>query len=232
MPLYETSAFLQMIYAYQKYTGDTSWSSQYNTLLNGYAQYLVKSGLYPATQLISVDAIDATANQTHLAVQSAIGLQAASKLLTNTSYAITAAAFVNQIYTHGLGLDGSSPASSTHFTYNYGQSSTWGTIFAIYPDVLLNLSTFPAAAYAMEGAWLLQQNQPAGLPFFGPYSYTESLTGGCDWSITDWSFWTSAATGNQQLITDVINATHAFITNGMNTEPFGTKYVVESPGKS
>lgn len=232
MPLFETSALFQLMYAYQKFTGDTAWASKWSTLLTGYADYLVSNGLYPATQLISVDAIHATANQTGLAVQSAIGLSAASALLNNPSYRTAATNFADKIYTHGLGLDGATPATSTHFTYNYDNPSTWGTLFPIYPDVLLNLTTFPQSAYEMEANFLLTQNKPAGLPFFGPYNYTESLTpDGCAWTITDWSFWTSAAADNVQLQSSVVNATKAFLVNGISSEPFGTKYEVETPGK-
>jgi hypothetical protein len=230
MPLFETSSLLQMVYAYQLYGNDKAWAGNYTSLLSGYATYLQYNGLIPATQLISVDAIQATANQTGLAVQSAIGLKAAGALLNNVAFTNAAEFMVNEIYGQGLGLDGSSPSTSTHFTYNYGLDSTWGTLFQAYPDVLLNLTTFPTVAYTMEGDFLLSQNQPAGLPFFGPYSYTVPLTAGCDWTITDWSFWTSAAVDNEELQGAVVNATHAFLTNGMNTEPFGTKYVVEQPG--
>jgi hypothetical protein len=231
MPLYETSALFQMILAYQKFSGNTTWAVQYTSLLTGYGDYLIEKGLYPATQLISVDAIAATANQTGLSVQSAIGLQAAAVLLKNTTYSDTANHFVDVIYNQGVGLDSSSPDTSTHFTYNYNKTDTWGTLFPIYPDVLLNLTTFPSAAYEMEANFLLTQNKPAGLPFFGPYSYTTPLTGGgCDWSITDWTFWVAASVDNPTLQGSVVNATHAFLTNGMNTEPFGTKYTVEVPG--
>ena len=230
MPLFESSALLQLVYAYQMYGNDKAWAGNYTSVLSEYATYLQYNGLIPATQLISVDAIQATANQTGLAVQSAIGLKAAGALLQNSAFTNAAEFIVNEVYNQGLGLDGSSPSTSTHFTYNYGLDSTWGTLFPAYPDVLLNLTTFPTAAYTMEGDFLLSQNQPAGLPFFGPYSYTVPLTAGCDWSITDWTFWTSAAVDNEELQGAVVNATHAFLTNGMNTEPFGTKYVVEQPG--
>lgn len=234
MPLFETSALFQLLYAYQKFTGDTAWAAQWSSLLNGYADYLVQHSLYPAVQLISVDAIRGTVNQTGLAVQSTIGLAAAAALLNNSTYRTTADSFVDQIYNQGLGLDGQTPETSTHFTYNYDHSTTWGTLFPIYPDVLLNLTTFPTAAYEMEASYLLTQNKPAGLPFFGPYDYTESLTdGGCAWTITDWTFWTSAAVDNVEFQGVVVNATKAFLTNGRavgNNEPFGTKYEVIAPG--
>lgn len=55
MPLFETSTFFIMLYAYQEYTGDTSFAAEYASLLAGYAEYLNENSLYPASQLISVD---------------------------------------------------------------------------------------------------------------------------------------------------------------------------------
>ena len=90
MPLFETSSLFILLLAYQKYSGDTAHARQYRSLLEGYADYLVHNSLYPSSQLISVDAIPATANQTGLAIQSAIGLKAASVILKNDTLADTA----------------------------------------------------------------------------------------------------------------------------------------------
>lgn len=187
MPLFETSSLFILLYAYQKYTGDTAYASQYSTLLNGYAQYLSSNGLYPASQLISVDAIAASPNQTALAIQGAIGLNAASKLLNNNTYATTAASWVNTIYNQALGLDGSSISSSTHFTYNYGQSTTWNVVFTAFSDVVLKLNTFPTAAWTMQSQWYLKQIQVLGLPFAGPVTDLNYTGTGITWGLSDWS---------------------------------------------
>jgi hypothetical protein len=57
MPLFETSSVFIMLYAHQKYTGDTSGTAEYVSLLAGYAEYLNQNSLYPASQFISVDSI-------------------------------------------------------------------------------------------------------------------------------------------------------------------------------
>ena len=46
--------------------------------------------------------------------------------------------------------------------------------------------------------------------------------------MTDWTFWAAAASKNSTFNDLVITAVHDFISNGKNTEPFGTKYVVDS----
>ena len=187
MPLFETSTLFILLFAYQKYTGDTAWAQNYLPLLEGYAEYLAANSLYPASQLISVDAIGATANQTALAIQSTIGLKAASIITGNHTYATIAANFAKTIYDDALGLDGATPAESTHFTYNYGKNTTWNVLFASYSDVLLDLNTFPSAAWELQSAWYLSQIQEEGLPFAGPIT-DKSYTGSpIEWGLTDWS---------------------------------------------
>lgn len=187
MPNYETSALFILLYAYQMLTGDTSYALQYKWLLHGYADWLVQHALYPETQLISVDVIRPTANQTGLAVQSVVGLKAASFLLNDTTYSRYAADFVNQIYFGGLGLDGLSPETSTHFTYNYGRDATWNVLFPSFSDVILDLDTFPRSAWDLQSDWYLSQMQDLGLPFAGPVDDLHYTGQRFDWGLTDWS---------------------------------------------
>lgn len=187
MPLFETSTLFILMYAYQKYTGDTVWAQSYLPLLEGYAKYLAANSLYPASQLISVDAIHATANQTALAIQSTIGLIAASIITRNSTYGTIAASFAKTIYDDALGLDGATLAESTHFTYNYGKTDTWNVLFASYSDVLLELNTFPPAAWELQSTWYASQIQEEGLPFAGPITDTSYVGSPIRWGLTDWS---------------------------------------------
>ncbi|RMX77248.1 hypothetical protein D0869_10037 [Hortaea werneckii] len=226
MPLFETSSLFILFYAYQKYTGDASWAKQYSSLLTGYADYLVNHSLYPSAQLISVDAIREYPNQTALAMQSAMGLKAASKLLENDSYATIADSYATKLYDHALGLDGSTVQDSTHFTYYYGQEDTWNVIFAAYSDVLLELDTFPSAAWDMQSEWYLRQMRELGLPFAGPTDKMDYTGSKLTWGLSDWNI-VAASASSTAVQAAVINNTHAFLTNGMNDIPFGTKYEVE-----
>lgn len=187
MPLFETSAIFILLYAYQKLTGDVSFVQKYERLLQNYAGYMAPRSLYPDSQLISVDSIHATANQTGLAIQSAIGLSAAGVLLNNSTLSNIAKSSADEIYSKGLGLNGAAPQNSTHFTYNYGDTSTWNVLFPAYSDVFLNLSTFPKEAWDMQSSWYEQQMQPSGLPFAGPANNTNYTGERFFWGLTDWS---------------------------------------------
>jgi len=178
-----------MMYAYQKYTNDTTWASQHLPLLDGYAKYLAANSLYPASQLISVDAIAGRPNQTALAIQSTIGLNAASILLGNSTYADIASSFANTIYNDALGLDGPTLNTSTHFTYYYGQNSTWNVLFTAFSDLLLDLNTFPSSAWSMQSNWYSLQIQELGLPFAGPATDLDYTGSTINWALSDWSKW-------------------------------------------
>ncbi|KXT11724.1 hypothetical protein AC579_6979 [Pseudocercospora musae] len=220
MPLFETSSMFILLYAYQKLSGNTSFTEEHSTLLPGWADYLVANSLYPASQLISVDAIAATANQTGLAIQSAIGLKAAAILTGNDTYADIADEYAKTIYNEALGLNSASVDTSTHFTYNYGDTDTWNVLFPAYSDVFLNLSTFPQEAWHTQSAFYLTQIQEYGLAFAGPENDR-----GVNWALTDWNIMYASIAGSE-LQQAIINTTHAFLTDGQNDIPFGTKYVV------
>ena len=229
MPLFETSTLFILLYAYQKLTGDTSYASQYQPLLSGYASYLANNSLYPASQLISVDAIVPQANQTALAIQSTIGLNAASILLGDDAYAILAHSFAYKIYNQGLGLNGPTPEASTHFTYYYHQPQTWNVVFNSFSDVVLNLSTFPQSAWEMESRWYNSQIQTEGLLFAGPNNYTQyTPPDPILWGLADWNV-VAAAVSSAEVQAKVVDTTWEFLTNGLNTIPFGTRYYVEGP---
>lgn len=78
----------------------------------------------------------------------------------------------------------------------------------------------------MQSAWYATQIQQLGLPFAGPVTDTSYTGTGITWGLTDWNLVVAGAssTAVQEAI---VNTTHAFLTNGLNTIPFGTKYYVE-----
>lgn len=193
MPLFETSSLFILLLAYQKYSGDTAYAQEYRSLLEGYAEYLVHNSLYPSSQLISVDAIPATANQTGLAIQSAIGLKAAGVILDNVTLSETASSFAKTLYEEGLGLDGADPTHSGHFTYNYGKTDTWNVLFPAFSDVLLDLKTFPLEAWGLQSKWYESQIQELGLAFAGPSNNLDYTGSPLEWGLVDWSELSSAS---------------------------------------
>lgn len=216
MPLFETSSLFILLHAYQKLTGDTAYAGQYGSLLRGYADWLANANsLYPSSQLISVDSIAAKPNQTGLAIQSAIGLKAASALLGDSKYANLAAAHVNEIYDKALGLDGDTLEESSHFTYYYGQNATWNVLFPAYSDVVLDLDTFPQKAWDLQSSWYGKAIGEMGL------AWSDST----QWGLLDWNI-VVAAVSSEAVQKAIVSTSHEFLTNGLHDVPFGTRYFV------
>lgn len=208
----QTAALLTMVYAYKHATGDNSWATEYTTLLQGYADYLVNNGLYTISQQSTVDAISASPNQTEITITGTIGISAFGSWSGQTNYTTFAKGRAELLYNDGLGTD----SGKTHFILHYGDSaSTWVTTFSIAPDKLLDLNTFDSAALTMQADWYAKEILPLGLPY----------ANGINFTVDDWMMFAAAYSSDEE--GDLfINAIHEVLTGGYNTVPYPTKYNV------
>lgn len=212
-----------MAYQYQQQTGDKAWAQSHATLFQRFADYLSNNGLKPSAQLDTVDSIYPSVNQTNLAITSAIGLKAYGALTGNQAYTQTGQNFANTIYTQGLGTNLYSngtfaSGTPTHFTYNYGMSTSWGTVFNLFPDQCLHLNTFPVDAVLMQCSWYMSQATSVGIPYA---SEQNDIANGM------WDMWIAAICPND--VDAIIGYEYAFFTNGKNTVPFADRFYLTGP---
>ena len=210
-----TAGFLIMFYEYQKLTGDTTFAQSHAPLLKQYANYLSTNGLHPSLQRDTVDSIPASANQTNLAIASAIGLNAYAALTNQQTFSTTAKLFAATLVNgslHALNKD------KTHFTYSYGDDSSWGTLFNLFPDQLLGLDTFSPAIRAMQCSWYASKATATGFPYASMWSESNGL----------WEMWV-AATCSEALQTRIVNDEYAFLTNGKSDVPFADRFQISGP---
>ena len=212
-----------MAYQYQKLTGDQAWARSHAKLFQRFADYLVENGLKPSLQYDTVDSINQSKNQTNLAITSAIGLKAYGALTSNEAYIKKAQGFASIIYTQGLGTnlysDGTFiDGTRKHFTYTYGVSTSWGTVFNLFPDQYLNLNTFPPDAVSMQCSWYMSQATSFGIPYA---SVQNNIANGM------WDMWIAATCPDD--VDTIIGFEHAFFTNGKNTVPFADRFYVTGP---
>ncbi|RAL60623.1 hypothetical protein DID88_009941 [Monilinia fructigena] len=216
MPVEETGNLLILALAYQKASGNTAWAENYYNLLNKYASYLPSNSINITLQLSTNDATGPLTNETNLAIKAAVALKAFASLTgeTHANYSTIGDAHATQIYAEGLGTD----AAKTHFVLNYPENdSSWKIPFNLYPDVLLNLSTFPAAAYKMQDSYYSTIRSPGGV----------ALDSRQAWAKSDWNIWTAGtATGaaRQAFVDDL----WGFVGNGKNDWPFSDRWTVEA----
>ncbi|KIX02146.1 uncharacterized protein Z518_08085 [Rhinocladiella mackenziei CBS 650.93] len=213
MPLEESGNILLLVYAYQVASGDATWAQQYQDILKGYATYLSKHGWYPEFQLASSDEAGPAANQTNLAIKSAVGMVAYGKLFSDPFFVANGTALADAIYASGLGTD----ANKSHFVLSYHDGDTWSGCYNLFSDKLFGFDLFPPAAYEMQAAWLRGEVRcTAGVPLDSRVTWTKS----------DWNMFL-AAVASDDVASQYVNDLHAYASNGLNAVPFSDRYWVE-----
>ncbi|KAJ5753360.1 uncharacterized protein N7511_007513 [Penicillium nucicola] len=214
MPIEECGNLLILASAYAYATGDTQWTSQYTEIFQKYADYLVENSINIATQLSSNDAAGPLANETNLAIKAAVGLKAFGKMSGDNYYSHVGEMHAKILFEQGLGTDN----AQTHFVLEYPDNpETWKTPYNLFPDVLLDLKTFPDAAYRMGSEFFAAVRGEYGVP----------LDNRQDWAKSDWNMWL-AATFDTSTRDEFVNDLWAFMTNGKHNWPFSDRYVAKS----
>ncbi|KAI9373567.1 hypothetical protein BJX61DRAFT_502210 [Aspergillus egyptiacus] len=214
MPIEECGNLMVLVLAYVRATGDTAWANQYMHLLKKYADYLAENSIDIARQLSSNDAAGALANETNLAIKAAVGLRAFGELSGLEEYSRIGEERADLFFTQGLGTD----ETRSHFVLQYpGKPKSWKTPYNLYPDVLLNLNTFPKEAYQMGNTFFKTVRAEYGVP----------LDNRQDWAKSDWNMWL-AGTFDMTTRLEFIDDLWAFMSNGKHNWPFSDRYVATS----
>jgi hypothetical protein len=219
MPIEESGNLLALLYMYELASGDTEYKNEFLETLQIFADYLVENGLHPVKQFSTDDGAGEAANQTGLAVKSAIALNAYGIMTNQPRYSDIGRHFADILYNQTEGTD---PAR-TRFTMFQDEGDTWSLQFNLYLDVLLKLNTFPTEAYRMQTDFYPTIRKEAGVP----------LDSRDSWAKTDWMVF-AAATAMAPGVSDegvrdmFINDIHAYISNGKNDAPFSDKFWTES----
>ncbi|KAI9925248.1 hypothetical protein MW887_006171 [Aspergillus wentii] len=214
MPIEECGNLLVLALAYVRATGDTNWTDQYTNLLRGYADYLIDNGVNIENQLSSNDAAGPLANETNLAIKAAVGIKAFGELTGLAEYSQIGEERADLFFRQGLGTD----EKKTHFVLEYPEKPlSWKIPYNLYPDVLLNLSTFPEAAYEMNNDFFSSVRSEYGVV----------LDHRQDWAKSDWNIWL-AATLDTKTRDEFVDDLWAYMTNGKHNWPFSDRYVATS----
>ncbi|KAI5923021.1 hypothetical protein F4810DRAFT_720661 [Camillea tinctor] len=220
MPVEESANFILMSYAYYKFTGNVEWLTSHYALLKQFTQFLISYTLIPEAQLSTDDFADRLVNQTNLAIKGIVGLQAMSsiaRLAGNTydalNFSTTAKAYYEQWEYFSV-----DPVHK-HTTLAYQWRSSWGLLYNIYFDKLLNMGLVSESIYSMQSDWYATVSQIFGVPLDNRHHYTKS----------DWEVWTAATCkpGTRRLFINSI----AYWLNETSTDlPFTDLYEVVGSG--
>ncbi|KAI2776133.1 DUF1793-domain-containing protein [Daldinia loculata] len=221
MPVENSGNFILMAYAYYKFTGDSNWLVTHYELLSQFAQYLIEFSLVPAAQLSTDDFAGELANQTNLAIKGIVGLQAMSSISRVVGNPTDAAKFSDKATSYydqweDLAID----PSGKHTLLAYQWRSSWGLLYNIYFDKLLNMGLVNPKVYEMQSAWYASVSQTFGVPLDNRHHYTKS----------DWEIWT-AATCSPTTRRLFVNAIAYWLNETTTNLPFSDLYEVVGTGE-
>ena len=162
-----------------------------------------------------IDSIGGTANQTVLAIYSALALKCFGQLSGMSNYSAIGDQFASTILDLGLSSDGS------HIIANYGSNdASWITTYPFAMDKLLNMQTFNETTYALESKWYEGQLNSYSMQFFSGVQYT----------VGDLMLW-AASTSSEYVRDSLFSGIHHFLTNGLNSEPGPSLWYVSGPNE-
>ncbi|KAI0018896.1 DUF1793-domain-containing protein [Xylariomycetidae sp. FL0641] len=220
MPVEESANFILMSYAYYKFTGDGTWIIGHYDLLKQFTQYLIQFTLVPEGQLSTDDFAGTMINQTNLAIKGIVGLQAMASIATLAgetydalNFSATARSYYSQWEYYAI------DPSHQHTTLAYQWRSSWGLLYNIFFDKLLNMGLVNESIYTMQSEWYATVSQVFGVPLDSRNHYTKS----------DWQIW-AAATSSSSTRRLIVDAIAYWLNETVYNVPFSDAYETVGTG--
>lgn len=180
-------------------------------IMKQWAEFLIEDSLIPATQLSTDDFAGTLANQTNLAIKGINGISAMgviADMLGHTSdaknYANVSSTYIKLWQKYAISKDG------THTKLSYQEDASWGTLYNLFADRLLNLRLVPKRIYDIQDAWYPVVAEKYAVPLDSRHK----------WAKTDWEMFAAASSANASTRNLFINRLYAFVSNGKTDAPF------------
>ncbi|KNZ58846.1 hypothetical protein VP01_184g4 [Puccinia sorghi] len=184
MPVEEAGNIIIMVLSYYQLTKDVEWVKRHYNTLTQWAKFLVDDGLVPAEQLSSDDFAGKLANQTNLALKAIIGISAMSHLAVATGdtdlgsqLRSTAEDYISKWSKYALADNG------LHTKLAYQLDDSWGTLYNLFTDRLLNLKLVPQSIYQTQDNFYPSVSNEYGVPLDSRHT----------WAKTDWQMFAAGA---------------------------------------
>ncbi|ODA80748.1 hypothetical protein RJ55_03707 [Drechmeria coniospora] len=156
MPLEECGNMVIMMLAYAQRQHNPKYLADNWDLLEKWAAYLIHDAKIPANQLSTDDFAGHLANQTNLALKGIIALEAMSHIADLAghkhkakNYSAIAHSYLDFWKVHGINR------KDKHTVLQYDNSATYGLLYNIYADKVLDLGFIPQSIYDMQSDYYL-----------------------------------------------------------------------------
>merc|ERR1712137_796075 len=184
MPVEEAGNFLIMTLAYHQLTKDTEWLQKHHKILSQWTSFLISDGLIPASQLSTDDFAGKLANQTDLALKAIIGIGAMSEISVQIGDGQEGNRLreIAEDYV-GKWIDFSVARDRSHTKLAYQDENSWGTLYNLFADRLLNLRLVPQTIYEMQSSFYPLVANEYGVPLDSRHT----------WAKPDWEMFAAGA---------------------------------------
>lgn len=215
-PLEECGNMLVMTLAYAQRTNDVAYLTKHYPILDQWTQYLIEEALYPEDQITTDDFAGSLPNQTNAALKGMVGIASMAQIANLTGHTAEAKNYsdIAQSYiSQWQNLSLNTAANPPHSIINYNNPDTWGTLYNLYADRLVNTKLVPQYVYDLVSNYYLTVQNKYGLPL----DHRDSLAKG------DWEMWIAAA-GSSELRSTLITKLATWINETPTSRPFTDLY--------
>ncbi|SAM86279.1 probable glutaminase A [Ustilago bromivora] len=185
--------------------------TQHYDIMKQWTEFLVEDSLIPAEQLSTDDFAGTLANQTDLAIKGISAIAAMGRIADIIGHNKDAKSYANISSTYiKLWQDYAISHDASHTKLAYQTDSSWGTLYNLLADRLLDLNLVPHAVYKIQDGWYPRVQEKYGVPLDSRHK----------WSKTDWEMFAAAASDDPATHKLFIDLLYAFIRDGKTDAPF------------
>ncbi|MBW0476094.1 hypothetical protein O181_015809 [Austropuccinia psidii MF-1] len=189
MPVEEAGNMLIMALAYYQLSKDAAWLTSHLKIMYQWSSFLVKDGLVPATQLSTDDFAGKLGNQTNLALKAIVGIAAMSELAHSAGQNDEGSKLraVAEDYVKKW-TEFAQSKTGKHTKLAYQLEDSWGTLYNLFADRLLNLKLVPQPIYEGQDEFYPSVANEFGVPLDSRHT----------WAKTDWQMFAAGAAVSTQ----------------------------------